>query len=366
MKIAIDISQAVYGTGVSVYTSNLVHYLKLLDKNNQYLPFGYSLRQKKHLANLFPGSLILPFPPTFMGLIWNQLHKINLETFTGPVDIYHSSDWTQAPSKALKVTTVHDLSPILFPEEMRGTSFRNITKNHTLRLKRVIDECDKIICVSQATASDLIKLFAVEQGRVVVIYEALPQGLSIIPSSTQISKIKDKYSLTNYVVVNSTLQPRKNIVRLINAFLNFRNRFQLPDQLVITGSRGWGNLDLPRHPSVIITGFLTDNDLASLIKGAEVMAQVSLYEGFSLPLLAAFHHRVPVVASNTSSHPETAGDAAIFVDPKNEEDIARGISEAASNKHKLIALGLKQLSKFSWEKTAQETIAVYNALSRKK
>ncbi len=327
MKVGIDISSVIYGTGVSNYTLELLRCLP----PDILVPFGYSLRRLSELKRTNLKGVSLPFPPTFMDFLWNRLHLINVETFTGQIDIYHSSDWTQGPSKCKKVTTIHDLSPFLYPEETDP----QIVSVHTARMKWVVAECDKIICVSSSTANDLKRLFPDTSNRIITIPEALPSKyLNLRPQITK---------STNYVLAIGSRQPRKNIARLKAACE------LLHQKLIIVGEGS----DL---------GYVSDQDLVNYIAGASAFVYPSLYEGFGLPILEAFYHKTPVACSNTSSFPEVAGNAAVYFDPYNIDQMAKAIAEAIKNKQKLVELGTKQLAKFSWEKCAQETFEVYKSL----
>ncbi len=336
MKIGIDISQIVYGTGVSDYTLNLLANLP----QESIVPFGFSLRQR----NLLKG-LTFPFPSSVMEFVWNRLHIINVETFTGTIDVYHSSDWTQAPSKAKKVTTVHDLTPFIYPQEMDA----KIVEVHTRRMKWVVSECDKIICVSQNTANDLQRLFSVSEDKIVVITEAIPSRFLLTPRLTK---------NTNYLVAIGARQPRKNISRLVEAYLKFKDKLELPQKLIIVGENSLET----SNPSITYTGYVDDQSLVDLLAGSEAFIYPSLYEGFGLPILGAFHHNIPVAAANTSSIPEVAGDAAVYFDPIDIEEMANAIRKAIDNKKDLVGRGKEQLSKFSWAKTAAETVKVYNSV----
>lgn len=318
MKIGIDVSQAIYETGVSDYVINLVQHLP----PDILVPFGFSLRRRQ--------DHFFPFPPTLMHYLWNRLHLVNVETFTGPINIYHSSDWTQGPSKAKKVTTIHDLSPFLYPTETDP----QIVEVHTRRMKWVVKECDQIICVSQNTADDLKRLFGVNDDRIKIIYEALPARYQLKPQVT-------KY--TNYILTIGARQPRKNIDRLKKACE------LLQQKLIVVGEGS----DI---------GYVSDQDLVNYLAGASAFVYPSLYEGFGLPILGAFYHGVPVACSNTSSLPEVAGDAAVYFDPLDEEAMAKAITEAVSRRQGLVAAGKKQLAKFSWGKTARETMSIYKSL----
>lgn len=321
MKVGIDISAVVYGTGVSNYTQELVDHLRPL-LSNDLVEFGFSLRRRQ--------KYFVPLPPTLMHHLWNQLHWVDVETFTGKIDIYHASDWTQGPTKAKKVTTIHDLSPFLYPAEVDS----KIVEVHTAKMKWAVKECDAFICVSHSTASDLRRLFNIHPDKIHVIYEAMPSKYKLIPQIT-------KYS--NYVMTIGARQSRKNIDRL-------RKACDIAGlKLMIVGEGS----DL---------GYVTDQDYVNLLAGASSFVYPSLYEGFGLPILEAFYHKVPVACSNTSSLPEVAGDAAIYFDPYNIDQMAKAITEAIKNKDKLVEAGTKQLAKFSWDKVAQETLEVYKSL----
>lgn len=326
MKIGIDVSQAIYGTGVSDYTISLV---KNLPQNDLIL-WGGSLRRQHDLKNIFPKCITAPIPPALANILWNQLHVVNIEHLTGAIDVWHSSDWTQPPTQAKKVTTVHDLSPFLYPQELDP----QIVAVQTARMKWVVKECDQIICVSNNTAEDLKRLFSVADARIKVIYEAMPTRFALRPNITK---------NTNYVFAIGARQPRKNMARLKSAC-------SIAGVKLVSVGEGSE------------LGYVSDQQLVDLLAGASAFAYPSIYEGFGLPILEAFYHHVPVVCSNTASLPEVAGDAAVYFDPLDEEAMAKSITEAIANKDKLVEKGKKQLSKFSWTKAAQETYQVYEKL----
>ena len=362
MKIGIDISQAVFGTGVSDYTIDLVHAMRSVDPTNDYVLFGASLRRLPDLKKLFPAARLFHLPPMFLHYLWNYLHIVDVENLIGSVDVFHSSDWVQPPSKAPAVTTVHDLSPFLYPGEMQSGAFRNIARVHSSRMNWVVRECKKIICVSESTASELQQLFKVRSDSIVVIPEALPTRFRVHPTPHEISLVKKEYHLKKYILAIGTPQPRKNITRLVRSFIKYRDQYRLPDNLVIVGGYGWGITDIPADPGVIFTGYLPDIKVASLLAGAEVFAYPSLHEGFGLPILMGFFHQVPVVTSGISSMPEVAGNAAVLVDPKSEESIAVGLSRAVSDRKKLVPEGLQRLKNYTWSAAAGKTLMVYSWL----
>lgn len=357
MKIAIDISQAIYGTGVSVYTKNLAENLIKLFPEDEFILFGGSLRRKNELQNLakkLKGTpKIYPFPPKFLDFVWNSLHVVPIDKFIGDVDIVHTSDWTEPPSKFPKVTTVHDMIPFKYPQ----TTTDMIRQAHRKRLAWVLRESDRIIAVSHSTKEDLMSILKVPENKIVVIPEGVedryrPQPLEIIDS------IKRKYKIKNdYIFSLSTLEPRKNQKGLIEAFQITRKEY--PDmQLVLGGKTGWGDIPEPVE-GVLMPGYIPDSDLPVLYAGATVFALPSFYEGFGLPPLQAMACGAPVVTSNISSLPEVVGDAGILIDPDSVQDIATGIIKAIKNQPELREKGLLQAKKFTWERAAKETYNVY-------
>ncbi len=184
MKIAIDISQTIYGTGVSVYTKNLVSSLIKLHPEDDFILYGGSLRRRQELLSLakkLKGSpKIFPFPPRMMDFVWNSLHILPIEKLVGDVDIIHTADWTEPPSQIPKITTVHDLIPFKFPETTTDT----VRNAHKKRLAWVMRESAKIIAVSRSTKEDLVSVLKVPEEKIVVIPEGVeeryhPQSLDI-------------------------------------------------------------------------------------------------------------------------------------------------------------------------------------------
>ncbi len=340
MKLAIDVSQVVYNTGVSDYTRELVTRLP----TDGLVKFGFSIRKRHELSGAVNGAKVIPVPPIFTDLVFNQTRILSLEDLVGGVDLYHSSDWIQIRSKAKKVTTIHDMAPFLFPSEHTT----DIVAVHSRRMKIVLQECDHFICVSNNTAKDLVRLFGVPKSRISVIYEALPSKFKTKPSEIMES---------DYLLTMGSNQPRKNVDRLISAFVTHKSRLKLPSKLIIVGMHGDSDTS-----DVVFKGFVPDSELVGLMKNARAFVYPSIYEGFGLPVLGAFFLRTPVATSNTSCLPEIAGNAASFFDPYDEFSIAMGIKKAIEDKKNLIDLGIRQLKKFSWERTAVDTYNLYETL----
>lgn len=349
MKIGIDISQIVYQTGVSRYLVELIKQLVKIDSKNHYCFYGGSLRQKQTLkafVNLVKtpntSAQITSLSPKLAALAWNHL---NLFKPQGQFDIFHTSDWTFPRLNTHLITTIHDLTFIKYPQTL--TPY--LIQTHKRHLELVRKHCHKVIAVSQSTKNDLLD-YGFKDEQVTVIYEAADS----IFRPTDPTAVKLKYNLTKpYLLCVATLEPRKNLKNLLKAFslLKLSNL-----ELVLVGKFGWGE-SLPKLDKVKTLGFVPDADLAGLYSGAKVFVYPSLYEGFGLPVLEALSCGCPVITSTTSSLPEIGGDAAVYVDPHNVTEIKQAIT--AISKLNLSSQSLAQAKKFSWEKTARQTLAVY-------
>ncbi len=357
MKIAIDISQAIYGTGVSVYTKNLVGNLIKYFPGDEFILFGGSLRRRNELYKLaikLRGTpKIFPFPPTLMDFIWNSIHLLSIETFTGPVDIVHTSDWTEPPSKYPKVTTVHDLVPFKFPH----TTTDSIRNAHKKRLAWVMRESDKIIAVSESTKSDLITILRIPEEKIVVIPEGVeerytPQPLEIVEMAKKHYKTGD-----DYIFTLSTIEPRKNQQALIEAYKLVKKTY--PELKLLIGGRVREDGSLSKVDGVITPGFIPIADLPSLYSGCLAFVFPSLYEGFGLPPLEAMACGAAVAVSDIGVLTEVVDDAGILFDPESVESIAAGIIKAIENRSTLRARSIAQAAKFSWKKAAEATYKVY-------
>lgn len=357
MKIAIDISQTIYGTGVSVYTKNLVSSLISNFPQEDFLLFGGSFRRRGDLEKiarrLKTESVIYPYPPRVMDFIWNSLHVLPVEKLIGPVDLIHTSDWTEPPSALPKVTTVHDLIPFKFPQ----TTTDNIRQTHKKRLAWVARESSAIITVSSSTKKDLIELLKIPEEKIHVVYEGVESRYTPQPPAI-IESIKRKYHLEEeYLFSLSTLEPRKNQNRLIEAYSQMKDKY--PGlKLVLGGKTGWGEKIKPVD-GVIMPGFIPDADLPALYSGCLSFVFPSFYEGFGLPPLEAMACGAAVVTSNVSSLPEVVGKAGILVDPNSTKSIKAGIIKAIKTRADLKAKAIKRASKFTWKETAQQTHRIY-------
>lgn len=334
LRVGMDISQLAHTGGVNTYTQNLTdHLAKISDLEMIY--FYSSLRKPYNgkLKNVKKYHL----PPTLFEMLFNRWRNVPIEHFLGPIDVFHSSDWTQPLSKAKKVTTYHDVVPIKYPE----WSHPKIVAVHKRRLYLVEKEIDMVIAVSEATKRDLLDVSKIPEEKIRVIYEGVedsfkPQSKDKVEEFRKLTKLPDQFVLSI-----GGVGERRNLRRAKEACKD------LGYDLVILGET---------------ISDLAVKNLPLLYSAAYVLLYPSLYEGFGLPILEAMACGTAVITSNTSSMPEVGGDGAVYVNPTNIEEIKQKLKEVMEDKdlrEDLIKKGFEQAKKFSWEKCAKETVEVY-------
>jgi glycosyltransferase involved in cell wall biosynthesis len=369
VKVGLDFTPVLYDRGVSRYTHNLI--LSLIKKNElQVSLWGSSFRQKNTLQNLIDHqySSSLPFhlasyPPAILSWIW-KFGFSKVRKFLPQIEVFHSWDWLQPPDQDLPlVSTIHDLAILKFPE----TAHPKILKMHQRSWKILKDRQAEIIAVSGSTKEDIVSLLNIPAERVHVVYEALPRETSRLSKEIDedaYNTIKDRLKLDKpYLLFVGTREPRKNLTRLIKAWLPLAKDYQL----IIAGEKGWDEstklLDKAPIGQLRFLGKVSNQELAILYGEAQLLAFPSLYEGFGLPILEAFHHGTPVVTSNVSSMPEVAGNAAELVDPNSIKSIEEGLrnvlNESPLQQKKRLQQMIIRLHLFSWQRVAAETTQVY-------
>ena len=278
-------------------------------------------------------------------------------------------------SRVPYVVTIHDLSYLHFPKLFNKDDLYQL-KNWS---KYSIEKSAHIIAVSKSTKEDIVKNYNVKADKVTVIYEGYDKRRFKKQTKEKIEKIKTRYKIKgDYIIFVGTLQPRKNVEKLMEAF-NILIQNQDPNvqnlSLVIAGKKGWlydrifkkaNSLSIKNK--IIFTDFVPDEDLPAIVSGAKVYVLPSLWEGFGIPVIEAQACGVPVVVSNGSSLPEIVGESGILVDPNSPNEVAAGIRKALEpeNSQNLVKAGLENIKRFSWENCAKETLQVLEKASRKK
>lgn len=254
--------------------------------------------------------------------------------------------------------SIMDVSYLKFPELFKEKDLYQL-KNWTSYSAK---KAKKIFTISNSSKNDIIREYGKKEKDVIVTY----LGIKMDDKNNNPQNLEEKFEITKpYILFVGTLQPRKNIERLIEAFSKVPNE---DVELVIVGKKGWLYENILSAPQkfgvsdkVKFLDFVKDEDLPVLYKNALCFVLPSLYEGFGLPVLEAMKYGCPVIVSNVSSLPEAAGDAALYVDPENVSDITEKIKKMIGDKNlreELRKKGYKQIEKFSWQKTASETLKV--------
>lgn len=369
MQVSIDISPAVNGkAGLGRYAQSLA--LELVRQHPQSIHLFSNIADDGELSEVFadtPRTTIkMGYKPWRLAILSGQITSMRFERLLPKgIELFHSTEHLLLPTRRIPaVLTVHDLIFKLFPEYHKRLNYSFLNFAMPIFARRA----EHIIAVSQSTKDDLITHYRIPEDKITVIYEAAAPHFEP-PSEEQLKHVQQKYSLPNqYVVTVGTIEPRKNLARLVEAVA--RLRIDWPDlYLVVVGSDGWltdyfydALAKNDAYSFVVRPGYIPDEDLPALIAGAQVSVTPSLYEGFGLPVLEAMAVGVPVACSNVSSLPEIAGDAAVFFDPYSVDAIMAAIQQIMQYddlSREMIQRGMSRASEFSWERAAQETWAVY-------
>lgn len=323
--------------------------------------YGLSARAGRLLPGRLPDSVKpgrrVPIPAEALLRAWARFDHPTVERWTGPVDVVHGTNFVVPPSReAARLVTVHDLTPLRFPELCSPTSLR-----YPGLIGRALDQGASIHTVSQAMANEVLDHFQVEVDRVHMIHN----GLTPLPGPLPRDEGEPPY-----ILAIGTVEPRKGLPDLVAAFDRIAE--SIPDvHLKIAGPPGWGedavsaSLRSARHPTRIHRIGWVD-DRSSLIAGAVVLAFPSLYEGFGLPPLEAMSLGVPVVASTAGAIPEVVGDAALLVAPRDVPALSEALLEVTrdeTTRVRLIAAGTEQTRAFSWPRAGQQLAELYRALA---
>lgn len=356
LRLGIDISAIPYNRGISRYTANLVRALSKR-KDLHMRVFGTSRGQYADLQEFCNKEIthvphtLLKHPVKIMEVLWNRLHLVSPELLMGDMDVFHSWEMQPPLSKAALVSTIHDLAMLRFPK----TADPYVLEMHQRSWKHLKKEAKAIIAVSHATKNDIVELLGIPQDKVHVVYEAIPDEARLRLTSVRAKELTTQLNITKpYIFFVGTLEPRKNVQKLIQAWRPLKKHVGL----VLAGAQGWESIKQENDLKTL--GVVSNEQLAALYNQAEVLAYPSLYEGFGLPILDGFYHKVPVVTSNISSMPEIAGDSAVLVDPHHVESIQEGLELAMKHRKTYVQKGALQLKKFSsWDRVATETMNVY-------
>jgi glycosyltransferase involved in cell wall biosynthesis len=287
--------------------------------------------------------ITLPPPSTVWRKLWSRAQRLPVERLVGRLDVFHFSDWMYPPQRSgLRTTTVHDLGPIHHPEWVDPrTRALHVPKAH-----HAAKTCDVLFTNSRYTADDVERTLGVSGERIVVAHPGIHPRFLPGPKPDRGPR---------YLFTAASFEPRKNLGTLLDAFALSRER-QPELELVIAGS---GTTVVT--PGVRVLGYVRDDDLPALYRGAEALVFPSLFEGFGIPVVEAMACGTPTVVSSHPSLDEASGDAAVRVDPLSAEAIAAGIEQALAERDSLMQRGLAHAARFTWRACGDAMLRAYEA-----
>jgi len=356
-------------SGITRYTVDLIHALSptrfgskikvLLLMTSRGNSFGLDIRYKGHYL---PGCRLLPGFITLGSVMIPLLaRRLALDVVHDPTGV---TPFLFGAGGARTVVTIHDV----FAWSCPGTSTLLEVLIYRYWLPRVLPRADAVITISQASKADIMHYLRIPTHKIHIIYRCVSERYQPV-SPSDITRVRARYALPpGYILFVGSVEERKNLRRLLQACARL---WQAGERrpLVIAGARRrkyhstmqtLRELDIEQH--VIFTGYVPEADLPALYSGADLFVFPSLYEGFGLPPLEAMACGTPVVCSNAASLPEVVGDAAITVDPYDVEGLAEAMQRVLTDtglREELREKGLARAKRFTWERAAKETIAVY-------
>jgi glycosyltransferase involved in cell wall biosynthesis len=364
MRIAIDMSIAqINQAGTGIYAASLARALQKTDTDNHYRFF--SVNQQRDMSSR--KSLLTRLDTLYRDLIWTHV-QLPLQVAKHGVDLLHMpANVIPLIQPCRTVVTILDAIVLQFPE-----SFSLWHRTYArLLIPYSAKRSTRILTISEQSKRSLVEYMKIDPEKIVVTYLAAASDFGPV-AQPEITRVRQMYNLNQYILTVGALEPRKNMIRLLQAFAQLRAD-GYSGELVHAGPKGWlfedvmvevDRLDL--QGSVRFLGRVPKQDLIGLYNAATCFVYPSLYEGFGLPVLEAMSCGCPVITSNLSSLPEITGDAAIMVDPYNVQQIVKAMQEVLANPsfaHNLIQRGFQQAMQFSWARCAQETLAVYQQAS---
>ncbi|MBI5414345.1 glycosyltransferase family 4 protein [Candidatus Peregrinibacteria bacterium] len=387
MKVLIDLRALQSGniSGVEIYVRHITNILCTSFPNDQFflwtnsespLPpdfpefsFPNSIRIHTSFSNrILLISSALFRRPYIDRLVQKEARKKEKISSSESFDVVFIPDPRPAPSspKVAKVILVHDLSPLHFA---RTFSLKTRIWHKFLRLKKEMNESYRICTPSHFTKDDIQKCFHIPGEKITVIGAGVSEYLHPISDPIELDIVRKKYHLPhNFFLSLSTLEPRKNLANLVEAFLRFQRRCDVKNcALVIAGKenpRIFSKIHLQKSSSLIFSGFIDEEDKSVLYSAAKAFIMPSFFEGFGLPVLEAMACGTPILSSNASSLPEVYGDAALSFDPSSVTEISRAIETIYCNRNAQKELSQKALRRshlenFSWKTVGRKLMHIF-------
>ncbi len=370
-RIGFDATAAAWqGAGIGrAARSLLLALLRRRDPDIEWVVFYLGQRIAKRFEEVLADHgvipALIPVSPRVGWVLWQRLRApIPVELFTGRLDLLHSPDFVLPFSFARRrVLTIHDLTYLTHPH----TAEARLRERLDRAVRRSLGFADRVHCVSAHTAADVAELLGFEPDRIDVIYNGLDPYLAAPPDAADLARLDDLGLPERFVLSVGTLQPRKNVLRTVEAVANLRQRGHELG-LVHAGATGWisdeelGRIEQTGREFLMRLGTVDDGLLRALYHRAAVLAAVSEAEGFLLPMIEAMAHSTPVVTGSASCMPEIAAGAALLANPYDVGEIADALEralESGPGRERLLAAGRDRAAGFDWDRAAAQTVASY-------
>jgi glycosyltransferase involved in cell wall biosynthesis len=366
LRIAIDAHSVGNKLGGNEsYAKNLIEALAEIDNVNQYTIFVTKREARERFSNRWPNFQVRTTPPhtPFVRIPLT----LSAELRRNRVDVLHVQFTAPPFSPCPVVVSIHDLSFEHLPETFKRRSRMQLR----LTVRRSARNAAQVIALSEHARADLIATYNLQPEKVNVVPLAAPDSFAPVRADNELQRVRQIYGIDrDYILSVGSIQPRKNLRRLIEAYSLLRQqqpKGKLP-QLVLVGKNAWlydETLQLlkDRDPgSIVLTGYVPEADLPALYSGALCFIYPSYFEGFGLPPLEAMKCGAPVIVGNKTSLPEVVGDAALMIDPFDVSAIAAAIQKVISDsdfRSELRVKGMQRAKQFDWKETARRTVAVY-------
>jgi glycosyltransferase involved in cell wall biosynthesis len=382
LRITLDTSPILpKPSGIGFYVAKLLEGLtQLVTSDPINLEPMYQISLKSAIAGNFAAPELLtqyenlqylPLPVKVTNLFMRhpKLFFSQFESAFGFGEIFHGTNYTVFPLKrSKKVMTIYDITFIKYPHFSS-----TVVQAYADRVRRCLTWTDLVLTISESSKQDIVEYLNFPAERVIVTPLASRYDLVQLRDPQLAALRMANYNLNKpYILFVSTIEPRKNILGLIEAFDQLKQAEKIDHDLVLVGQKGWLYEEIferiarsPYREAIHHLNYLSDDEVADFYRHADVFVYPSHYEGFGLPVLEAMTLGCPVVCSNNSSLPEVAGDAAVLIDAHSSAQIAAGIHQVIDNRHlrqTLITQGQNQAKKFTWRSTAEKTLSAYHLL----
>jgi anaerobic magnesium-protoporphyrin IX monomethyl ester cyclase len=357
-------------TGVGYYTEHLLRHLA--DETSADDDLVVVSNRPIDTDGALPASIrVVTTGSRVPRIAWTQLLAPRALAAIDADVVHFTNGMMPVASRVPTVVTIHDMSLTLYP---RYHPARRVLLNRPL-VNVAARRADAIITVSESAKRDIVRLYGIDAQRVHVVHEAAAPSFHPVRDPAEIDRVRRRYQLGDRVILYvGTIEPRKNLPRLVDAFAARLHAGELDHQLVCVGPYGWLSRGLERRieragvaHAIRFTGYVPFADLPALYSLAEMFVFPSLHEGFGLPVIEAMACGTPVITGRTSAMPEVAGHAVEQIDTRDADALGRAMVHLARHperRSELSALGLARSSAFSWQRAARETLDVYKATAR--